>query len=147
MTGPPATMAIRSFGEADEHAVIDLWHRCGLLRPWNDPKKDIARKLTTQRELFLVGDVDGRIVAAAMAGYDGHRGWVNYLAVDPDLRGQGLGRRMMETIERELAARGCPKLNLQIRRANLDVIAFYEALGYAEDDVVSLGKRLIRDGE
>ncbi|MFN8095912.1 MAG: GNAT family acetyltransferase [Vicinamibacteria bacterium] len=138
-------MTVRPFDEADEAAVVELWRRCGLLRPWNDPKKDIARKLTTQRELFLVGEEDGRIVAAAMAGYDGHRGWVNYLAVDPDLRGQGLGRRMMETIERELAARGCPKLNLQVRRTNLDVIAFYEALGYVEDDVVSLGKRLVRD--
>ena len=138
-------MTIRPFVEADEAAVVDLWRRCGLLRPWNDPKRDIARKLTTQRELFLVGEEDGRIVAAAMAGYDGHRGWVNYLAVDPERRGQGLGRRMMETIERELAARGCPKLNLQVRRTNLDVIAFYEALGYVEDDVVSLGKRLVRD--
>lgn len=138
-------MTIRPFDEADEAAVVDLWRRCGLLRPWNDPKKDIARKLTTQRELFVVGEQDGRIVAAAMAGYDGHRGWVNYLAVDPERRGQGLGRRMMETIERELASRGCPKLNLQVRRTNLDVIAFYEALGYAEDDVVSMGKRLARD--
>ncbi|MFN8091955.1 MAG: GNAT family acetyltransferase [Vicinamibacteria bacterium] len=138
-------MTIRPFVEADEAAVVDLWRRCGLLRPWNDPKRDIARKLTTQRELFLVGEEDGRIVAAAMAGYDGHRGWVNYLAVDPERRGQGLGRRMMETIERELAARGCPKLNLQVRRTNPDVIAFYEALGYVVDDVVSLGKRLVRD--
>ncbi len=138
-------MTIRPFVEADEAAVVDLWRRCGLLRPWNDPKKDIARKLTTQRELFIVGEEDGRIVAAAMAGYDGHRGWVNYLAVDPERRGEGLGRRVMETIERELAARGCPKLNLQVRRTNVDVIAFYEALGYVVDDVVSLGKRLVRD--
>jgi ribosomal protein S18 acetylase RimI-like enzyme len=138
-------MIIRAFVEADEASVIALWQRCGLLRPWNDPRKDIARKLRVQRELFLVGEIDSRIVAAVMAGYEGHRGWVNYLAVDPDLRGSGLGRQMMAEAEQRLVALGCPKVNLQVRRGNTDVVAFYARLGYSEDEVVSLGKRLIRD--
>ena len=138
-------MQIRAFVEADEARVVELWQRCGLLRPWNDPNKDIARKLRVQRELFLVGEIDGRLVAAVMAGYEGHRGWVNYLAVDPDLQGNGLGRQMMAEVEQRLAALGCPKVNLQIRRGNTEVLAFYARLGYAEDDVVSMGKRLIRD--
>ncbi|HEY1065187.1 MAG TPA: GNAT family acetyltransferase [Pirellulales bacterium] len=138
-------MQIRPFREADEEAVIELWRRCDLLRPWNDPRRDVARKLTVQRELFLVGESAGRIVAAAMAGFDGHRGWVNYLAVSPDHRKQGWGRRLMERIEAELEAIGCPKLNLQVRATNAAVLAFYRRLGYATDDVVSLGKRLIVD--
>ena len=138
-------MRIRAFVEADETRVIDLWARCGLLRPWNDPQQDIARKLRVQRELFLVGEIDGRIVGVVMAGYEGHRGWVNYLAVEPELRGRGLGRQLMLAIERLLGERGCPKVSLQIRRGNRDVVRFYESLGYAEDDVVSMGKRLVRD--
>ena len=141
-------MQIRAFTPSDESDVIALWGRCGLLRPWNDPRKDIARKLrdeATRAErlpLFLVGEIDGRIVAAVMGGYDGHRGWVNYLAVEPDLRRAGLGRAMMAEVERRLRGLGCPKASLQIRRTNLEVVAFYRQLGYAEDDVVSMGKRL-----
>jgi ribosomal protein S18 acetylase RimI-like enzyme len=138
---------IRAFQEADTDRVVELWERCGLLRPWNDPRKDIARKLQVQRELFQVGEIDGRVVAAVMAGYESHRGWVNYLAVEPELQGQGLGREMMVAVERGLTERGCPKVQLQIRRGNLDVVAFYRALGYAEDEVVSLGKRLEFDDE
>ena len=138
-------MKIRPFGESDADRVVELWERCGLLRPWNDPRKDIARKLQVQRELFLVGEMDGQVVAVVMAGYEGHRGWVNYLAVEPELQGQGLGREMMAAVERGLAERGCPKVQLQIRRGNLDVVRFYRALGYAEDEVVSMGKRLVFD--
>ncbi len=138
-------MRIRPFEEADQEEVVALWDRCGLLRPWNDPRKDIARKLQVQRELFLVGEIDGRLVAAVMAGYEGHRGWVNYLAVEPGLRGRGLGRQMMAEVERGLAQHGCPKASLQIRRGNLEVVKFYRDLGYAEDDVISMGKRLERD--
>ena len=82
-------MHIRSYREPDENAVVALWQTCGLTRPWNDPRKDIARKLTVQRELFLVGECDGQVVATLMAGFEGHRGWVNYLAVSPELRGRG----------------------------------------------------------
>lgn len=138
-------MLLRPFHEADEPAVIALWDACGLLRSWNDPRKDIARKLTVQREWFLVGEEAGRIVAAAMAGYDGHRGWVNYLAVSPELRGRGHGRAMMAEIERLLQAAGCPKMNLLVRTSNAAVIEFYRRLGYGQDEVVSLGKRLIAD--
>ncbi len=138
-------MQIRPFEADDEPAVIALWERCNLTRPWNDPHKDIARKLGVQRELFLVGVEAGIIVAAAMAGYDGHRGSVNYLAVDPQHRRRGYGAAMMGRIEQLLAERGCPKMNLMVRSANAEVIAFYRKLGYAPDDVVALGKRLIRD--
>lgn len=138
-------MRIRPFEERDTEAVVALWEAAGLTRPWNDPRKDIARKLEVQRELFLVGELDAAVVATAMAGYDGHRGWVNYLAVDPAHRGSGLGRAIMHEVERLLAERGCPKLNLQVREGNEDALAFYRALGYEVDAAVSLGKRLIPD--
>ena len=139
-------MHIRSYQESDEAAVVALWQACGLTRPWNDPHKDIARKLLVQRELFLVGEVDGQLVATAMAGYDGHRGWVNYLAVQPGQRGHGYGAALMAHIEQLLLALGCPKLNLQVRSSNTAVLDFYRHLGYAQDEAVSLGKRLIPDG-
>lgn len=138
-------MQIRPFKESDEDAVIDLWERCGLIRPWNDPRKDIARKLRVQRELFLVGVVDGTIVAAAMAGYEGHRGWVNYLAVDPSCRRKGYGRSLMSYVGKRLTELGCPKINIQIRRDNLEAIAFYKEIGFQEDDVVSFSRRLEHD--
>lgn len=142
---PSDALRIRAFEAGDEAAVVALWRACGLTRPWNDPHRDIARKLTTQPELFLVGCVDGTLVATAMAGYDGHRGWVNYLAVAPSQRQLAIGRRLMAEAERLLAERGCPKLNLQVRSANAEVLEFYRRLGYQQDDVVSLGKRLIVD--
>lgn len=141
-----STMHIRPYQETDEAAVVALWQACGLTRPWNDPHQDIARKLQVQRELFLVGEADGQVIATTMAGYDGHRGWVNYLAVAPGQRGQGLGAALMQHIEQQLLALGCPKLNLQVRSSNTAVLDFYRHLGYAQDEVVSLGKRLIPDG-
>jgi ribosomal protein S18 acetylase RimI-like enzyme len=138
-------MVIRPFQEIDTAAVIALWRACSLTRPWNDPARDIARKLEVQRELFVVAEVAGTLMASAMAGYDGHRGWVNYLAVHPDFRRQGHGEALMRCIEQGLLALGCPKLNLQVRSSNASVLAFYQALGYGQDDVVSLGKRLIVD--
>jgi ribosomal protein S18 acetylase RimI-like enzyme len=146
MTEGVATSArIRPFRAGDEPQVVVLWHACGLTRPWNDPHRDIARKLAMQPELFLVGEVDGAIVATAMGGYEGHRGWVNYLAVAVEHRRSGLGARLMQELEQRLLALGCPKLNLQVRSTNNEVLAFYRALGYAQDDVVSMGKRLIPD--
>ncbi|PZE65342.1 GNAT family acetyltransferase [Curtobacterium sp. MCBD17_021] len=136
---------IRPFRPADTDAVVALWESCGLVRPWNDPRRDIARKLTVQPELFLVATDREAVVAAGMAGFDGHRGWVNYLAVRPEEQGGGLGRAMMSEFERLLTAMGCPKLNLQVRAGNEQVMAFYESLGYAPDHAVSLGKRLIPD--
>ena len=139
-------MQIRSYQPEDEEAVVRLWEACGLTRPWNDPRKDIVRKLTEHPELFLVGDVDGQLMATAMVGYEGHRGWVNYLAVAPTFQGQSAGRQLMHEAERLLTALGCPKLSLLVRRGNEGVLAFYRELGYAEDDAVALGKRLIVDG-
>jgi ribosomal protein S18 acetylase RimI-like enzyme len=138
-------MHIRPFRPADQDALIELWQRCGLTRPWNDPYQDIQRKLGTQPELFLVGERDGVLLASAMAGFDGHRGWVNYLAVAPERQRQGLGRQLMKEVERRLSGLGCPKLNLQMRSDNQAVLAFYQRLGYRVDEVVSLGKRLIAD--
>jgi ribosomal protein S18 acetylase RimI-like enzyme len=139
-------MRLRPFSSADEASVIQLWNDCGLTRPWNDPAKDIARKLTVQPEMFLVGEIDNRIVASAMFGFDGTRGWVHYLAVAPGHQGESLGRAIMHEGERMLAAMGCPKVNLQVRSGNERVIGFYRALGYLPDDTVALGKRLIPDG-
>jgi ribosomal protein S18 acetylase RimI-like enzyme len=142
----PAMMLIRPFTSADEAAVVALWERCGLTRPWNDARKDIARKQNVQPELFLVGTLNDVVIATAMAGYEGHRGWINYLAVDPDHQHHGYGRTIMEAAEALLKARGCPKINLQVRGSNQPAIAFYQRIGFAFDDVVSLGKRLEHDG-
>jgi ribosomal protein S18 acetylase RimI-like enzyme len=136
---------IRPFQSSDEPAIVRLWQRCDLLRPWNDPKKDIQRKLSVGREMFLVGVLDDDLVATVMVGYEGHRGWVHYLAVAPEHRGKGLGRALMTRAEELLKQAGCPKVNLQVRGTNASTIEFYERLGYAVDDVVSLGKRLETD--
>src|SRR4051812_10696469 len=138
-------MLLRTFDPRDTDAVIQLWDECGLLRPWNDPRKDIARKLTTQPELFQVGEVDGELMASVMIGFDGHRGWVYYLAVSPKHRGAGHGRALMIRAEQLLTAIGCPKLNLQVRAGNESVLGFYAALGYGVDQLTSLSKRLIPD--
>ena len=138
-------MKIRAYRDHDEQAVIALWRTCGLTRPWNDPGRDIARKLTEQPELFLVGTHAGMLVGTAMVGFDGHRGWINYLAVAPEFQGRSFGRQLVKVAERLLTARGCPKLNLQVRSSNTQAIEFYRKLGYAQDDVVSLGRRLIAD--
>jgi ribosomal protein S18 acetylase RimI-like enzyme len=141
----PDRMQIRPFRPADEAAVIALWRSCELLRPQNDPHQDIRRKRAVGAELFLVGEIDGRLVASVMAGYEGHRGWLNYLAVDPTFRRRGLGRSLVAEAERRLAELGCPKVNLQVRSPNAGAIEFYRRIGYAVDDVVSMGKRLVRD--
>lgn len=138
-------MEIRPFAAADEEAVIDLWRRCSLLRPWNDPKKDIRRKMRVRPDLFLVGHIDGEVVATAMVGYDGHRGWINYLAVSPDHQRHGLGRQIMDVAEQRLRDCGAAKINLQVRTGNVEVIKFYRSIGFEMDDVVSMGKRLERD--
>jgi len=136
---------IRGFDENDRDAVVRLWQRCELTRPWNDPHRDIDRKLSVQPELFLVGEADGVVVASVMAGYDGHRGWLNLLAVDPDHQRRGYARELVAAAEQRLTTLGCPKLNLQVRATNHAVLAFYDSIGYRPDDVVSLGKRLIPD--
>lgn len=116
-----------------------------MLAPGNDPLKDIQRKLKNAPDLFLVGELSGKVVATVMAGYDGHRGWINYLAVSPEHQKTGYGRELMESVESRLRAKGCPKINLQVRASNTDIIKFYEAIGYGQDNVISLGKRLEQD--
>lgn len=138
-------MEIRPYLASDGPAVVRLWTDCGLVRAWNDPHKDIQRKLSVQPELFLVGLLGEGLVATVMAGFDGHRGWVNYLAVAEKHRNRGLGRMLMQRVETDLERMGCPKLNVQIRSSNAGVVAFYEKLGYAQDQTLSLGKRLISD--
>lgn len=118
-------LEIRPYKEVDEAQVIQIWSDCGLVFPWNDPKTDIKRKLAIQRHLFLVGCTEGNVIATVMAGYEGHRGWINYLAVKPDHQGAGIGKLMMEKAEMLLKAEGCAKINLQVRSANEKVIKFY----------------------
>ncbi len=138
-------LQLGSYDESDQAAVVDLWRACGLAMPWNDPVKDINRKRRVQGDMFLVGLLDNHLVAAVMVGYEGHRGWINYLAIDPGYRKSGFGRLLMEEAETQLRALGCPKINLQIRSSNADVIEFYKRIGYSIDDVVSMGKRLEQD--
>lgn len=138
-------MIIRAYQNDDRKAVVNLWLECGLVVPHNHPGRDIERKLRVNPEWFLVGELDGALVATCMVGYEGHRGWINYLAVRPELQGQGYGREVMAEAERILKATGCPKINLQIRSTNHKVIEFYKSIGYKMDDVVSMGKRLEPD--
>jgi ribosomal protein S18 acetylase RimI-like enzyme len=136
---------IREFRRGDEEAVVALWVACDLTRPWNDPRRDIERKLAHSPTLFLVGEDEGVLVGSVMAGYDGHRGWINYLAVHPSVQGGGLGRALMSAAEVRLRALGCPKINLQVRAGNEAACAFYDAVGYERQDLVDFGKRLISD--
>ncbi len=140
-----AELEIRGYRESDQEDVVALWHECGLVVPWNDPVKDITRKLHVQRHLFLVGSLHSRLVATVMAGYEGHRGWVNYLAVATEYRKRGFARRLLDEAEGLLKDMGCPKINLQVRSSNVDVVNFYKRVGYSVDDVVSMGKRLEQD--
>src|ERR1041385_8133919 len=124
---------IRPFLPSDEPAVVARWRECGLIRAQNDPQKNIARKLKEHPELFLVAEIGGVLVGTVMAGYEGHRGWINYLAVAPDRQRDGLGRALMDAAEVRLAELGCPKINLQIRTSNPAALGFYAAIGYRQD--------------
>ena len=139
------TIEIRPYEPRDEISVVRLWNDCGLVVPWNNPHRDIRRKLEVQPKMFLVGCLNGQIIATVVAGYDGHRGWINYLAVHPNHQRTGIGRRIMGEAETILRAVGCPKINLQVRSTNVNIIEFYKTIGYKIDDVVSLGKRLEPD--
>lgn len=136
---------IREYIELDEQQVIHLWMQCHLVVSSNNPKRDIQRKLKVDRDLFLVGILDNKIIATVMGGYEGHRGWINYLAVDPAYQRSGYGRLIMEAVEQRIRSKGCPKINLQVRARNKAVIQFYRSLGYTEDHVIGLGKRLEED--
>ncbi|WP_287910094.1 GNAT family acetyltransferase [Acinetobacter sp.] len=136
---------IRQFQETDLEDVIALWETCDLTRPWNSPEIDIFRKVAQKDGLFLLAVKDEQLIATVMGGYDGHRGWVNYLAVHPHDQRNGVATALIQQLEKRLIALGCPKLQLLIREDNIDVQSFYEQLGYEEIEVVCLGKRLIQD--
>lgn len=139
------SIAIRAFELPDTEAVVSLWQATKLTRPWNNPYQDISRKLKVQPELFLVAVDGSEVVGSVMAGYDGHRGWLYYLASDPSRRGQGIARRLVETAERLLLEMGCPKVQLMVRPDNDIAQGFYEALGFEAFDTWATGKRLIAD--
>ncbi len=138
-------MEIREYIETDEQQIIDLWMKCHLVVSSNNPRRDIQRKLKVDRDLFLVGILDNKIIATVMGGYEGHRGWINYLAVDPRYQRNGYGRLIMEAVEQRIRSKGCPKINLQVRASNRAVIQFYRSLGYTEDHVIGFGKRIEED--
>ena len=119
-----------------------MWRKCNLVVPQNDPVEDIRKKLVFQPELFFVALMEEKVIGSIMVGYEGHRGWLNYMAVLPEHQRRGYGRRLVEKAVDELKRLGCLKVNLQVRRSNVSVVEFYEHLGFKDDDVVSLGKRL-----
>jgi ribosomal protein S18 acetylase RimI-like enzyme len=135
-------MEIGPLSTSQRDAAIALWHDVGLVVLWNDPRADLERALDGPSSTVLAGMQDGALVATAVVGHDGHRGWVYYLAVAPATRGRGLGRAMMDACERWLADRGVPKLNLMVRVGNEPVLGFYDALGYGRDEVVVMSRRL-----
>jgi ribosomal protein S18 acetylase RimI-like enzyme len=137
-----ATLSIAPVADADVAAVIDLWQRCGLTRPWNDPAADIALARRGPNSAILIGRDGDAIVATAMVGHDGHRGWVYYVAVDPDRRISGHGRAIMNAAEDWLRQAGIVKLQLMVRPDNTKVQAFYESLGYDEQERVIYAKWL-----
>ena len=141
-------LEIRPFQPSDSDAVIGLWQSCNLVRPWNSPSKDIARKLLINSEWFLVATLGEEIVGSIMVGYEGHRGSVNYLAVAPGFRREKIGTRLMERAEALLRAVGCPKINLMVRIEGKEELSrFYEDLGFRQDAVICYGKRLENDEE
>ncbi|QMU97960.1 GNAT family acetyltransferase [Microbacterium esteraromaticum] len=139
------TVQIRAFVDEDTDAVVALWHEAGLTRAWNDPHADIRRIRAVWPDLLLVAEDDGRVVGSVMAGYDGHRGWLYYLASAPHRRGEGIGRALVAEAERRLVALGCPKVQLMVRPGNEIVFAFYDSAGYERFDIAMTGKRLIVD--
>ena len=136
------TLAIGDLRPDEVEAAVALWEACGLTRPWNDPRADIALALGKQASTVLAGRVDEQVVATAMTGSDGHRGWVYYLAVAPDRQRHGYGAQMMLAAADWLKARGAPKLHVMIRSENLGVAAFYAKLGYEKSDTITMAKRL-----
>lgn len=135
-------MQVRQASPADRDGVVALWHAAGLTRPWNDPFTDFDRALAGATSTVLVGVDGSELVAVAMVGDDGHRGWIYYVAVPPDRRGTGLGVAIMHAAEDWLRARGCPKVQLMVREGNEAVVGFYGALGYERTEVHTLGKFL-----
>jgi ribosomal protein S18 acetylase RimI-like enzyme len=140
------TAVLRPYQAGDRQGLVSLWSVCQLTRPWNDPYRDIDRKLARDASNLVVLQDEGELVGSVMIGYEGHRGWINYLAVHPDHQHRGLGRLLMGEAERRLRELGCAKVNLQIRASNTAAIEFYRHIGYTVDDVISMGRRLEDDG-
>jgi ribosomal protein S18 acetylase RimI-like enzyme len=138
-------LVLRSYEPGDREALVALWSICELTRPWNNPHRDIDRKLARDGDNLLVLEEDNQLIGSVMVGYEGHRGWVNYLAVHPDHQRQGLGRLLMNEAERRLRDLGCAKVNLQVRASNETAREFYRQIGYTVDEAVSFGKRLEHD--
>jgi ribosomal protein S18 acetylase RimI-like enzyme len=134
-------LVIRIFSEGDRASVKELWRICGLTVPQNDPDEDIDQKIRFQPELFFVGEYEGGVVASIMAGYDGHRGYMNYVGVHPDFRKKGFGSKMVEFVLSELRKKGSPKVNISVRTSNAKVMGFYRKLGFSEDPVIGMGHR------
>jgi hypothetical protein len=137
-----AGLAITAIEDADVTSVVSLWERCDLTRPWNDPVADIALARKGPNSTVLLGREDEKVVASAMVGHDGHRGWVYYVATAPDRRGQGLGRAIMNAAEDWLRQAGIVKLQLLVRQDNAKASAFYETIGYDEAAVTVFAKWL-----
>jgi ribosomal protein S18 acetylase RimI-like enzyme len=137
-------MEIRNYRDSDFDAVMSLWNACGLIVPGTDYGLDIGKKMEFQPGLFFVGTISGDLAGTIMAGYDGRRGWLNCLAVVPSCRNMGFGRMLVKHAIERLALLGCVKVNLQVRRTNSSVIEFYRKLGFEEESVLSLGKRLVK---
>ena len=141
-TVPVEPLAIAPIEERDVAAVIALWQRCGLTRPWNDPAADIALALRGPNATVLVGRDNGAVAASVLVGHDGHRGWVYYVAVDPDHRQKGYGRAIMDAAENWLRQGGIAKLQLLVRSDNAKVQAFYESIDYDEQERIVYAKWL-----
>lgn len=138
-------LVIRTYVDKDEATVVNLWKDCNLTVPWNNPYSDIARKVADSSHLFFVGELNDNIVATCMAGYDGHRGWIYYLAVRPGLQGRCIATKLLKHSENALADLGCPKIDLMVRKTNEKVLGFYRNAGYSDDPVLVLSKRLAED--
>jgi ribosomal protein S18 acetylase RimI-like enzyme len=135
-------MQLSQGAEQDMEAVVALWARCGLTRPWNDPRHDFLRATGVPNACVIIGTADNALVGTVMVGHDGHRGWVYYLAVVPELQRRGHGRALMAAAERWLRDREVPKIQLMVRETNAAAIGFYERLGLERQPVVTLGRRL-----
>lgn len=136
---------IRPIENKDVDTVVELWETCHLTRPWNHPEIDIFRKIQQKDDLFLVAEKDHMVIATLMGGYDGHRGWIHYLAVQPKYQRLGIATALIQNIEKRLIAMGFPKVQLMVRAENHAVIQFYEQLDFTDNKVTCLGKRLIPD--
>ena len=142
---PTDGFTIDLYQAGDQDAIVELWQRCGLVVPWNNPLTDIARKMADSPDLFFTGRIDGKLVASCMAGYDGHRGWIYFLAVASSDQRKGFAAQLVAHVEAQLVELGCPKLELMVRDTNREVIEFYQAIGFNLDPVRVLSKRLLQD--